>query len=357
MYHPRFKGKHYDIGKKMGNIFKRADANFPINLDSFQKEFGRESALLLKKFFPEVVEEIRGITDVIAYDNEIFTSWLLCMGCCLDIDNGNCVEVRGCTAFSFVKNGNVYYGRDNDLPPFLKKVSKNIYYKPENKNSFILNTSSFVNGEEGINQYGLVAAMTFVIPKIEEIKPGFNSVFLVRYILEKCKTVEEGITALKTLPIASNCNILLADMNGEMVVVECNPTKINIRYPEKNKDGENFIVTVNHFTSEQMKEHEAKNGNLYFSRERYETAYNALKNGDYIDGLSHSENILKGKYGFMCQYQKSLNFDTIWSSVFDLTNGKIYIAEGNPKKAKYKEDKRLIEYKKLISYEEIMWLF
>lgn len=151
------------------------------------------------------------------------------MACCLDISDGNCIEIRGCTSFSFVHNDQVYYARDNDLPPFLKDISKSVYYKPENKNSFILNTSSFVNGEEGINQHGLVAAMTFVLPKLEEIQPGLNSVFLVRYILENCKTVDDGIDALKKLPIASSCNILLTDGSGKMVVVECNPLKIHIK--------------------------------------------------------------------------------------------------------------------------------
>jgi predicted choloylglycine hydrolase len=246
MYHPRFKGNHYLMGLKMGNVIKKAKAQFPIKLDEFQKEFGKESGILLNKFFPEAASEIKGITDTIGYDNELFTSWMMCMGCCLDIDYGDCVEVRGCTAFSFTHGGNVYYGRDNDLPPFLKTVSKSVYYQPENGNRFILNTSSFINGEEGINENGLVAAMTFVVPKINEIKPGFNSVFLVRYLLEKCKTVKDGLQVLRELPIASSCNILLTDKNGNMLVAECNPNEIHLRYPEKNKNGENFIITVNH---------------------------------------------------------------------------------------------------------------
>jgi predicted choloylglycine hydrolase len=116
------------------------------------------------------------------------------MGSCLDIDNGDCIEVRGCTAFSFTHNDQVYHARDNDLPPFFKDISKSVYYKPQNGNSFILNTSSFINGEEGINNFGLAAAMTFVLPKLNEIKPGINSVFLVRYILEKCETVDDIFT-------------------------------------------------------------------------------------------------------------------------------------------------------------------
>lgn len=341
MYHPRFKGNHYLMGQKMGNIFKRANAKFPIKLDGFQKQFGKESGVLLGRFFPEASSEIKGVTDVIGYDNELFTSWMMCMGCCLDIDNGESVEVRGCTAFSFIHNGNVYYGRNNDLPPFLKTVSKSVYYQPENGNRFILNTSSFINGEEGINDSGLVVAMTFVVPKLNEIKPGFNSVFIVRYLLEKCKTVNEGLEALNKLPIASSCNILLTDKGGKMVVAECNPQKISLRYPEKSKKDESFIITVNHFTSNEMWKHDASNRNIFFSENRYQTAYNALMNADYNDGINHAKEILSGKFGFMCQYDKKLKFETIWSSVFDITNDKIYRAENNPMNVKFIEDKRL----------------
>ncbi|QTL97793.1 acyl-CoA--6-aminopenicillanic acid acyl-transferase [Iocasia frigidifontis] len=343
MYHPRLKGRHYEMGKKMGNVFKKYNTKFPINLDSFQIEFGKESGKLLKQYFPEAAAEIKGITDVIDYNNELFTAWIMCMGCCLDIDDGNSVEVKGCTAFSFMYNGDIYYARNSDLPPFLRKISKSIYYRPENGNEFIMNTSSFINGEEGINNHGLAVAMTFVKPKLDEIKPGFNSVFLVRYILEKCKTIDEGIDVLKRLPIASSCNILLADRNEKMVVVESNPLELNIRYPEKNKDGESFIITVNHFTSRKMRKHNASNYNIYRSETRYKTAYNALRDMDYIDGVKHAKNILSGEYGFMCQYDKKLDFDTIWSSIFDIKNLNIYIAEGNPLRAKFKEDKRLLK--------------
>lgn len=156
---------------------------------------------------------------------------MMCMGCCLDINENECTEVRGCTAFAFTCGEETYYARTNDLPPFLKKISKSILYQPDRGYKFILNTSSFTNGEEGINEYGLVAAMTFAIPKITEIKAGLNSVFLVRYLLEKCKTTQEGVAAIQSLPVSSNCNILIADKSGDMVVIECNPYQKHIRYP------------------------------------------------------------------------------------------------------------------------------
>ena len=329
MYHPRFKGIHYDIGLKFGKILKKKNIDFDklIDLNKFQKDFGKKSQIILSKVFPEVCDEIRGMTDGLNYSYEEFASWLLCMGCCYDL--------HGCTTFCFIHNNLVFYGRNNDLPPFLKNGSKSVLYELKNGYSFIGNTSSMINFEEGLNEYGLAVAMKFIVPAM--IVPGINSVFLVRYLLEKCATTKEAINALQGLPIASACNIILADKKGDMVVAECTPKKVFLRKPASD---ENFIVAANHFISEEMSCYNACI--IYSSDKRYQTAYNALKNIDYIDGIEHAKAILSGKHGFMCQYDKALNFETIWSSVFDISNGKIYRAEGNPSRTKFKEDIRFI---------------
>ncbi|HEX2919685.1 MAG TPA: C45 family peptidase [Bacteroidales bacterium] len=329
MYHLELEGSPYKMGRILGHFFKKNRSDFPIRLNKEQANHGKQSLHILRQIFPEASEEIRGITDTINFDHELFGSWLMCMGCCLTIRKNHNVEVRGCTAFGFVSNNKAYYGRDNDLPPFLKEVSKSIYYKPMGKHKFILNTSSFVNGEEGMNEHGLVAAMTFVVPKKDGIKPGLNSLFIVRYILENCKTVSESIRALKILPVASSCNILLIDISNEMVVAECNPSRINLRYPDVNKDGQPFIVTVNHFTSEKMKQHDRSNQNVYSSKTRYNTAFNAIKEPVHAEPILFIKELLRGEYGFMCQY-KNIRFETIWSTVFDLENRKMYLSEGNP---------------------------
>jgi predicted choloylglycine hydrolase len=296
-------------------------------LDDFQKDFGKKSQTVLSNVFPEVCDEIRGMTDGLNYPYENFASWLLCMACCYD--------PNGCTAFCFIHDNHVFYGRNNDLPPFLKKVSKSMLYELENGHSFVGNTSSMINFEEGLNECGLAVAMTFLVPTA--IVPGINSVFLVRYLLEKCATTKEAANALHNLPIASACNIILADKKGDMVVAECVPEKVFIRNPAAD---ENFIVATNHFSSDEMKNHNASNWDIFFSGTRYKTAYNALQKIGHTDGIEYAKDILGGKYGFMCQYARQLNFDTIWSSVFDISNNKIYRAEGNPSKARFKEDIR-----------------
>ena len=327
MYHPRFKGSHYDIGLKFGQRLKKEKINFDalVHLNAFQQEHGRSSERILQAVFPEVCEEIRGLTDGLGYSYEKFATWLLCMGCCYD--------PAGCTIFCFSHNGSVYLGRNNDLPPFLKAHSKSILYRLESGSNFIGNTSSMVHFEEGLNQHSLAVAMEFMMPT--KILPGINSVFIVRYLLEKCASAGEALIFLQDLPIASDCSIILADPTGEMCVAECTPDRVHVRWPAA---GEPFIVAANHFVAEEMR---ALNSNsLHSSRQRYQTAYDALKDMHVADGVRYAQEILGGQHGFMCQHHPSLNFETIWSSVFDVTHKRIYRAEGDPRRVEFREDMR-----------------
>ena len=342
MYHLRFKGNHYDIGVKRGKIFKKCNIKFPLNMDEFQMKHGIESEKVLSKYFKEVCEEVKGITDTLEIDYYKFISWLLAMGCCMyNLEDNFPVEIRGCTGFAINYKNHIYYGRNNDLPPYLKKNSKSEIYKITNRNKFNITTSSFINGEEGINEKGLTVAMTFVGTKFEDIMPGFNSVFIVRYLLEKANNVDEAKNLLLDLPVSSNCNILLADNCGDMIVIECSPKEKNIRKPIKINDDLSVICTVNNFKTESMKKYEWDEKDKYNTSERYNNVIRAFKNYSNKNIIEYIKEVLKGNKGFMCQYDKSLNFETVWSSIFDFDSLVIYRAEGNPRRCKFINDERL----------------
>lgn len=346
MYHLRLKGDHYEMGVKRGKIFNKCQIAFPLQLDDFQLGHGKQSEAILRTFFPEVCEEIRGVSDTIGADYLHFISWMLCMGCCMyNLEDNIPVEIRGCTAFAYSKDGRIIYGRNNDLPPYLRDGSKSEIYTPKNGNRFNITTSSFINGEEGLNEWGLAVAMTFVMTDLKKIQAGFNSCFIVRYILEKAHSTEHAISLLTDLPIASNCNILLADKTGKMVVVECTPSAKNIRKAEKFDNG-SIVCTVNSFTSDEMKSYDDSNGNDYDSNKRYRVVMDSFSQerirDDYIET---TKQLLKGDYGFMCQYDSEPDFETVWSSIFDLKSLAIYRAEGDPRKKKFVNDNRLHDIK------------
>lgn len=353
MYHLRLKGDHYEMGVKRGKIFKKCQITFPLRLDGFQLEHGKQSEKILRKFFPEVCEEIRGVSDTTGADYLQFVSWMLCMGCCMyNLESNIPVEIRGCTAFAYSKNGRLIYGRNNDLPPYLRDGCKSEIYAPRDGNRFNMTTSSFINGEEGLNEHGLAVAMPFVMTDLKKIRAGFNSCFIVRYLLEKADNTEQAISLLMDLPTASNCNILLADKSGNMAVVECTPTLKKVRKAESFDDGR-IVCTVNSFTSDEMRRYDDANGNDYDSCKRYKTVIDSFASGQIRDDhIETTEQLLRGAYGFMCQYDDEPDFETVWSSIFDLESLAVYRAEGDPRKKKFVSDNRLRDMKEKAGYAE-----
>lgn len=330
------------MGIKRGNIFQKAHIAFPLQLDDFQLAHGIESEKILRAFFPEVCEEIRGVSDAIGADYLRFAAWMLCMGCCMyNLEQNTPTETRGCTAFAYSQNGRVIYGRNNDLPPYLRDGCNSEIYAPKNGNRFNITTSSFINGEEGLNEHGLAVAMTFVMTELGKIQPGFNSCFIVRYLLEKAKNTVQAISLLMDLPVASNCNILLADKNGTMAIVECTPSIKRIRDAKTCENG-SIACTVNSFTSDEMKAYDDAHGDDYHSHTRYTVVTDSFFAGLLKDEcIEATQRLLKGEYGFMCQYDDEPDFETVWSSVFDLQSLMIYRAEGDPRKKRFITDSRL----------------
>jgi len=82
MYHPRLKGTHYDMGLKYGTLLYRNGIRFDniIQLSEEQQAFGHKSLSLYHLYYPEIVDEIRGLSDGLQYPFEPFACFLLNMG-------------------------------------------------------------------------------------------------------------------------------------------------------------------------------------------------------------------------------------------------------------------------------------
>ena len=326
MYHPRFIGSHYGMGYRYGKLLKKNNIHVSevAKLSGEKMEFGQKCIAVCNEVYPEAIEEMQGIADGWEISFRKFAGWIFCI---------YCYEYKhGCTCFVFKDANNIVFGRNSDFFTEIRDVCESALYLPDKGYYFIGNSTAMVQMEDGYNECGLAIGLTFIPPKI--IKPGLNAGILLRYILEKCKSVKEACEVLYLLPISSAQTFTMIDKTGEMAVIECNCEKIVVTGPEEN---ENYLVSTNQFVSSEMQQYEILS--FIDSRERYKVARQALKNNDYSCELA--QNILGGKYGFMCQYERKLDFDTLWSTVYDLKNDRIFRAEGNPSKAKFKEDIRL----------------
>ncbi len=349
------------MGLKRGGMLVRSGVRIPLALDDFQLAHGAHSFEILRRLFPEVCEEIAGVADGMGVDEKKLTAWLLCMGCCMYNLERNLPELRGCTVFAAGVDGRMVYGRNNDLPPRMAAGCTSDLYRPRGGHSFLLTSSSFLNGEEAVNDAGLVAAMTFVMSDLRSIRPGLNSPFAVRYLAERCGSTAEALKLLGDLPLSSCCCLLLADRSGDMAAVECAPGARTRIKPVRCTGGEALCI-VNGFSSDGMRGLDFSRGDNYRADDRRETVLRAFKDGllsgcaepvrpgaqtrrnrDSCGRPPHLEKLtglLRGERGFICEYDDGL-FQTVWSTAVDLTAGRIWRADGDPRTVPFREDRRL----------------
>lgn len=328
MYHSRWKGSHYEAGLRYGKILFKNGINpldsIPIGKDRIA--FVEKCIPLYEEFYPEIIEEIKGVSDGLQINYVDMANFLFSMYCFV-FDNK-------CSCFAFTKNGKTIFGRNSDFVVCIEKLCDSAYYKLDSVYSFIGNTTAWTEMEDGLNEHGLAVGLTFIYPT--KIKAGFNAGMLVRYILEKCKSTNEAISALEMLPIASPQTITLADKSGDIAVVECNCDKVIVLRPKNN---ENYVYTTNHFNSKEMQEYKLDVEDGARSNERYKTLTNAFENENSYS-LKFAQDLLSGKKGFMCQYDRTKGLDTVWSTVCDLSLDVIYRVEGNPSRKTFKVDTR-----------------
>ena len=324
MYHGRFKKSHYEAGFNWGKLLynngKIISNNHTFKITNERKKFAKECLPIYEKYYPEILEEIKGLAKGQNSSYEDFYTFLLSMYC-FEFNNH-------CTCIAVKDKNNILFGRNSDFLVSLEKLYMNCLYNLDNVYAFNGNTTAFIEMEDGINEYGLAVGLTFIYPSI--IKAGFNAGMLVRYLLEKCKTTDEAIFLLKSVPIASQQTLTIADRTGNIVVVECNCEEIVIIRP-----------TGNEFNSTKMKKFNNYEVDDWKAKERYLVAYNTLKKYKNNYSFELIKDILSGNFGFMCQYDRKTDADTVWSVIYDIKNNDIFRVEGNPKRKTYKKDDRL----------------
>ena len=331
MYHGRFKSSHYEAGYRWGKLLfdhGRTLKYCPtFEPDDNMRVFAEKCKIEYKTYFPELLEEIQGIADSQQLPASIIETILF---------NIYCFAVNNrCTCFTFHTTDETIFARNSDFLVSIEKLNMNCLYSLDNSFAFNGNTTAYIEMEDGVNEHGLAAGLCVVYPKL--IRPGFNAGMLVRFILEKCKTTEEGIDAIKNLPIASSQTITLADPSGDIAVIECNAENLVVIRPIPRQD---FVVAANCFNTPRMLPYRNTEIDDWRADERYNTAVNALANHPKGYSVQFAQDILAGKYGFMCQYDRKTNADTVWSVVYDLKRKQVWRVEGNPSRKVFKEDRR-----------------
>lgn len=331
MIHARFTHTPYEAGYRWGKRLYdhgfHIDQNTHFVIDEKRKNFASLCMPIYKTYAQNILSEIKGIADGQHMPLEDLCAFLFSMYC-FDLDHH-------CTCFACQDDHHIFLGRNSDFLIEMEQQYMNCLYQCSDMIPFQANTTAFVQMEDGMNAYGLAIGLTFVYT--DQRKPGLNGGMLVRYLLERCRNVEDACAILKQIPIASSQTLTLADPQGNLLVVECTPDHIEMIKPNKNKP---YVIAVNHFQTPECKRFQVQNMDDWKSKERYQTVNNTLRKHASHLSLPLVKDILSGRCGFLCQYERKLGADTVWSVIYDVKTNAIYRVEGNPNRRKFKEDLR-----------------
>ena len=327
MYHARFSGTHREAGLHWGSMlaghgkFIAAQPTFAVSEE--RKQFARQCLPVYEKFFPEILEEIRGIADGQRGSFDDFAAFLLSM---------YAYGFGHCTCIAYADENTSFLGRNCDFLTSLEKLYMNCLYRLDGGYAFNGNTTAFVQMEDGMNERGLAAGLTFVYPKVRAA--GLNAGMLVRLLLEKCATAEDALAMLEKVPCASQHTVTVADGGGNIFVAECSPRKMYVMRPQA---GSRAVAAANNFFSTEMR---ALANPPWLDDWNAAGRYAAANEKMRAEPLTPADAAKILADGRLCGYDRRTGADTVWAAVYDTKSGRIYRAEGNPSRRQFQEDTR-----------------
>lgn len=334
MKHFIFHSSHYDAGYQQGAALleqgERIPEQAPFPLTRRRLDFARACLPVYEQWFPAVLEEIRGIADGNRCPFEAVTGILLPMYCFAPQIHCSCFAIR--------RGGQTLLGRNSDFLTAIEDRNANCLYRlTGGARAFLGNTTAFIEMEDGVNAQGLAAGLTSVYPGGS--LPGLNAGMLLRLVLETCGDVSEALSLLCRAPTASSHTLVLADRSGDLALVESCGAHMAVRRPE---GPEGFVCAVNTFHLPEMVSRNHPEGDNWRAEERYETLVRALSApAENQPPLQEAMDLLSGRRGFLCQYDRSTGKDTVWSALYDLSGKRVYRAGANPGRTPFCEDRRL----------------
>lgn len=323
------KGSHYEIGQEIGRIIQKAGYSPPI-LPPERVELAEECANLVQKYTPSLWEELEGVQKGGDFQDRNIVQFELTL---LPLPR------NGCTIFAvapeFTSSGKTLFARNYDWELSFHDLFTFIKTYPKDALSSLGCTDLVVGRYGGINEAGLAIGLT-AISGYPHDKPGIALHLATRWILDNCSSTREAVSFMKRIPHFRGNNYLIADREGEIVLVEGSPEKVRVTPA---KDG--LAFAANRFQSAEMLELEDEKWANPTTAQRQKIIQNwySSKKGD-IDEVA-AEQLLSGVFekseGVCCRYSYGpQEWGTIWSWTALLGDGIMNIADGPPSENEFK---------------------
>lgn len=190
---------------------------------------------------------------------------------------------------------------------------------------------------EGLNEHGLLASTTgggiFGVPFKQR---GPMNWVVVRSLLDQCVSVDDSLKRLESMPMGGHFSLMLADKRDHAALVEFADGQTSVKRV-RGGDPEPYLFSVNHFRQpETQKFNRLNRGIINHSRTReslitrwYEANAQRISKQDIqrLFAIEHPAGL--------CNHFYNEYFGTLWSMIFDVTQGSVDVCFGAPTHNEY----------------------
>jgi hypothetical protein len=324
MHQIELRGSYEKMGRQQGRPLKGMTLPPPA---SKMLRFAKQCEEVAGQYATELLDEMRGLVETSELDHDAVLT--LTLTAPFDPE-----ELPACSVLAVsperTADGRPIVGRNYDFFHDISKEAATTFRTyPEGRYASLGNCDIWVGREDGLNEAGLFVGMSATF--LPGLNPGLTFWLIVRMILDRCATVDEGMALIQGVPHAQSRNYLLADGSGKAVVVEATVDGIELRYPE---DG--LLVMTNHVVCP------ARAGKESFVPPDSHPRYNRLREllgGNELVDVEDVKQALRDHEGFVCSHgvhSPERKMGTIWSVVGRPGERQLGIADGNPCQAEYR---------------------
>ena len=324
MHKVRIEGDYRQMGLQQGLGLKQIGLVLPRQATKMLL-FAEKCEKSVKQYAPELLEEIAGVAEGAGLDYEALKTFTLTAPF-EPQDVPHCTVVA--VAPERTSDNMSIVGRNYDF--FFdesKEGATTFSCYPEGGFASLGNCDIWVGREDGLNEAGLFVAQARFFTR--GLKPGLAFWLIIRLLLDRCATVDEGLELLRKIPHAQGFTYMLADSSGKAVGVEQALGGIEVRYPENG-----LLVVTNHAVCSRWAGKEA------FVPPDSHPRYNRLQRllGSGIVDVATVKRALQDHEGLVCSHGAHFpnrKFGTIWSLVGRPGKRELQIADGQPCQAQY----------------------
>ena len=324
MHQVELSGSYEQMGRQQGHLLKGLALPPP---DPKMLRFAKQCEEIVGHYAAELLDEIRGLAEATEVDYDALMTMILTV----PFDPA---EVPACSVLAVTPertaDGRPIVGRNYDFfHDISEEVATTYRTYPQARYASLGDCDIWVGRDDGLNEAGLFVGMASTF--LPGVQPGPTFWLIVRMILDRCATVDEGLELMHNVPHAGSWTYLLADRSGKAVVVEPTIEGIELRYPE---DG--LLVMTNHPVCP------AWAGKENFVPPDSHPRYNRLREllgGDKVIDVADVKQALRDHEGLVCSHGDHFpdrKFGTLWSVVGRPGERRLEIAAGFPCQAEYR---------------------